>query len=785
LAKNNIMRLLLLLFIGCFVAKLTAQSDSSLLLKPERLTDKEILTRDPGQQKLKAISATRSLEDIDQLPFSVWVVTADDISRNGFVTLGDVLRAAPGVRVSQPGNALEGETFMMRGLPGNQYVKILINDVPIKPAAALGMPIGAQLPIRQAERIEIFFGPGSITYGDGACAGVINIILKETERPIFTQADLAFGSLGYNSLDLMLGGKLFKDQKVFRFSLYGSSTVRGRTDIFYDDNLFTTKNYLPLGLDSTVYTDRFNYRPRDNGASVARTAQIPHESRLLGINLTWRGMRFNYNRMQRFDHSSLGLSPLAVSYTNPSNRIAEQIETFAFSFQKQRARRTATNTFSLLRYKIDNTSTFTPIFDRLSTAIYYAKSPDIQSSGQKQMILDSLYRRYSSNERYFTANSLDIRFESRIDATLRPNLYLNTGIQTNFGSGVPLSGYFSEPTQVGIFGAPKEEIPEPFATLYGLDFELHLFAQLYYRGKKMTIIGGSAFNLFALSGAPRLALQYRLDSAWSVRFSYGESFRRPSIYSRMNSYNIDVVSNPFPKAELLERSSLLTEHTRQAELGVRRLWEDFTTDLSFFYQEGRNITRNGYLVKEDEAWKYGFASTPGLGLALWGIQGTIGNDIMNFDLGGKNKGPEASTVTGKVEYYCQYSRGREWFGYDLPSTHDVRNFPRWISQFRLSLRAPKWNFMVAVNRQNGILSSAVVYRDFYERLPQNDYYPAYRTWDLMLRVYLSKHFLLYLHGQNIFNKHYAGIDATGTPDDLLYNPQQGRLLRFGVNYNMN
>ncbi|MEZ4948332.1 MAG: hypothetical protein R2784_02910 [Saprospiraceae bacterium] len=51
--------------------------------------------------------------------------------------------------MSQPGSA-EGKTFMMRGLIGNQYSKILINDVPIRPTALLGMPIGAQLLIKQA-----------------------------------------------------------------------------------------------------------------------------------------------------------------------------------------------------------------------------------------------------------------------------------------------------------------------------------------------------------------------------------------------------------------------------------------------------------------------------------------------------------------------------------------------------------------------------------------------------------------------------------------------------------
>lgn len=288
------MRFRLLLPLLLFSFALLAQTDSSsLLLTPERLLDTNIQTIQRSLNKRKVVSATRSLEEVDQVPFTVWVVTAQDIQRNGFVTLGDVLRAAPGVRVSQPGNALEGETFLLRGLPGNRYMKVLINDVPIKPTAAPGMPIGAQLPIRQAERIEVVYGPAAAIYGDGACAGVVNIVLKENERPIFTQADLSFGNFGYNSLDLMLGGKLFQDKNIFRFSLYGSSTVRESTDYFYDDNLFEAKNYLPFGLDTSLYNDNRNYRARDLGDSVARTAPIPHESRLLGINLTWRGIHFN------------------------------------------------------------------------------------------------------------------------------------------------------------------------------------------------------------------------------------------------------------------------------------------------------------------------------------------------------------------------------------------------------------------------------------------------------------------------------------------------------------
>jgi outer membrane receptor protein involved in Fe transport len=76
-------------------------------------------------------------------------------------------------------------------------------------------------------------------------------------------------------------------------------------------------------------------------------------------------------------------------------------------------------------------------------------------------------------------------------------------------------------------------------------------------------------------------------------------------------------------------------------------------------------------------------------------------------------------------------------------------------------------------------------KDEYNRNTVLERYPTFRSWDMMMRLYLSNHFLLYFHVQNLFNRHYSGLDASGTQDDLLYNPQQGRLLRLGVNYNMN
>lgn len=73
-----------------------AQSDSTLLLAPERLSERDILFRDLSKEEIKVISATRSPEAISNQPFSVWVITGEDILRNGFVTLADVLKAVSG-----------------------------------------------------------------------------------------------------------------------------------------------------------------------------------------------------------------------------------------------------------------------------------------------------------------------------------------------------------------------------------------------------------------------------------------------------------------------------------------------------------------------------------------------------------------------------------------------------------------------------------------------------------------------------------------------------------------
>jgi outer membrane receptor for ferrienterochelin and colicin len=63
--------------------------------------------------------------------------------------------------------------------------------------------------------------------------------------------------------------------------------------------------------------------------------------------------------------------------------------------------------------------------------------------------------------------------------------------------------------------------------------------------------------------------------------------------------------------------------------------------------------------------------------------------------------------------------------------------------------------------------------------------PTYSTWDIQARFFVNKHFLLYASVHNLFNQAAYGLDLSGGPEDQVLPLLQGRLWRFGVNYNMN
>ena len=90
--------------------------DDSVSIEPKKLGVFDIIKPvDQDKDQIKMISGSRFPISAADLPFSTHIITKEEIRQNGYETLVDALKMVPGIRVSQPGSALEGETFLMRG----------------------------------------------------------------------------------------------------------------------------------------------------------------------------------------------------------------------------------------------------------------------------------------------------------------------------------------------------------------------------------------------------------------------------------------------------------------------------------------------------------------------------------------------------------------------------------------------------------------------------------------------------------------------------------------------
>src|SRR5579863_1071978 len=116
-------------------------------------------------------------------------ISADDLSKQGFATAYDAIKATPIANGSVQGNQSSGgftqgaQTISLFGLPVN-YTLFLINgkqmtNYPLAYNGSNAFTDLANIPVAMIDHIDIVPGGNSAIYGSAAIAGVVNIVLKE------------------------------------------------------------------------------------------------------------------------------------------------------------------------------------------------------------------------------------------------------------------------------------------------------------------------------------------------------------------------------------------------------------------------------------------------------------------------------------------------------------------------------------------------------------------------------------------------------------------------------
>lgn len=746
------------------------QSSDSLSLTFRQLGEEDLLDNN-GEKDVKVLLGSRTLSELNDLPYTVYIITKEQIQQLGYVTLVDVLRSLPGIRVSQPGSALNGETFLTRGLLGNQYTKILINDLPIRPSATGGMPIGAQLPIQQAERIEITFGALPGLYGADAMGGTVNIVTQQTERPFYVQADVALGINTFDQLSVSLGGKMGRDQHVVAFNIFGIyAEVDERPILFNQDSLYHPQRYNTTGLDFTRFD---NYSGTKNEALIRN---FVHSSDAIGARMTYRDFYANFEQYNRQDHSALGLNPVHASLANPVNTTGETITRVTAGWKREAERWKARIDGTNIDYELQPRSSNTYVVDVFNRGVQDFANENVGAAFANtdfEALADELYNQYLSGLRYRYARSEDWYLDPMYAYRFSSNLSLTVGANLLWSSAQPFTDYlpFSYIRQEGslletVGASVANIIPQKQSSN-----NVGAYFQLNGEWKSLTYLGAVRYDKHSEFGQnynTTFAALWQLDARTSFRVNFSNASQVPSSYFQAQSFEVNV--QPDAATTQLATPNFERERNRSFEIGIRSgRGDNFETDIAYFRTTAQNLLAYGTtstIESNNLLYFAGYRNDFNSTMFLRGFQGRL-----------------RITVNGTEGYFnFQRAKGTETLPYTGEEIEEVRGVGKWTWQIQTRTRFRRKWFIQTVQT----FSQAWQSRNWNGQASElaNARIPKYYTLDIMFRYQLNNEFQGFVQTLNALNKEYAGIAVGRLESDLIYNPQHLRTFRVGLNYNM-
>ena len=745
--------------------------------------------------RVNVVSASRSNKNPDELPITIYTVTRSEIIRNQYNSLSDVLKRLPGIRVSQPGSGELGEVFQLRGLIGNMYTKILVNGMPVKPSVVVGMPLMSQLPVRQAERIEVIYGPSAAVYGADALSGVINIITREADKGTFAEGDITLGQNEYMSFGFMVGGKAGRNKNILQYSFYGSKTgfndmniKTGYDDIYnplnYPQELGMTyeiggEDYQPMRIDEALLISNGitpgefmeqNYPVNYSGdLTMPFIEGLPSESNMLGFDLKYRDFTLSFSNMYRRGHSSLGQSSFIYKYNNPQAYWGESIRRTTLSYNKEWTSRFFTTTnYSTLWYRMDNNSSESLTF------IDYS---------------DKLYRYSASN---------DILFEQIVTLIPVNELEIVSGISYQFSGNLPQTNYLINPFDPKDYQAFSRhlDISDTISGNFGynpITFNNYsFFSQAYYSFKKLRLMGGIRIDnnsMYKSSISPRLAAIYIHNNKSSLRASVGFAFKAPpsSLIYQSLAYRAGTDGDSLVYL-MAPNTSLVPEKYMSIEFGlIRKVSKRYRFDLSVYYNEIRNLILDQSVPVADLDLPRAVILTDSSNVLikmnsekavsrLYGLQATLKwTDLIE-------------SVHMDAELSLAFAKTSDYFPDILEITGDfLSDFtltPNHFGQLHISM-VPVPNLYINISGiwESNWLKVLIPFPALYEELFKSA--DGFYTLNILARYSFSNDVSMFVKVDNLFDERYGGIGVSRLNTGLPYNPQLGRNIRFGITYTWN
>jgi outer membrane receptor protein involved in Fe transport len=283
---------------------------------------------------VKVEGAALHPQSLQDAPASITILTAEDIRKYGYRTLGEALASIRGFYTS---NNRTYHTVGVRGfnLPGDYASRFLVmvdghnmadNVFNFELYFGRDFPVDMNL----IERIEIIRGPSSALYGSNGIFATINIITKSPDDAGPSSLTADAGSFGEKKAQVMTAASIGKDAKaLFSGSVFNDS---GESPLFFPEfNAPETNNGQAIRMNgekgyhffgnlvwrnwtfTAVFADRKEIQPiswgptifNDRGTTLNDTrnyVEAAYTREVAGGTLRWRTYYDGFHERIRFDY---------------------------------------------------------------------------------------------------------------------------------------------------------------------------------------------------------------------------------------------------------------------------------------------------------------------------------------------------------------------------------------------------------------------------------------------------------------------------------------------------
>ena len=444
-------------------------------------------------------------------------IDAQRIERLAAENLGDALRQELNIRLSQ--DNILGTSMTMQGL-GGENVKVLVDGVPM-----IGRQNGnldlAQIDLSGIERIEVVEGPLSVNYGTNALAGTINLITRKRTRALYTLNVNSYAEhLGRLNLAATAGKRFGRNDLL----LTAGRNFFGGWDPRQGESLYDFRRHLA---DSTRFQQ---WKPREQifgrisyRWSLTDKWSLGYKGEVMRDQITNRGLPRAPYHESAFDEQYLTDRLNNALFAEGAWGRGRHLNAILAHNRYRRTRNSWSRDLTTLEEQLIATAGMqdTSRFTLTNARIVYSSSPD----------------------------SSKLAYE------------LGTDLNHETGSGARIGDGGGE--TIGDYAA---------------------FASLEWRPvRALTIRPGARFAYNTRYGAPLIPsinVRWQLDSAITVRGSFAQGFRAPSLkelYFLFVDVNHDIQGNTDLEAERSNNFSLGLNYRKPLRTGV------LTAEISGFY----------------------------------------------------------------------------------------------------------------------------------------------------------------------------------------------------------